>query len=205
MKICSVEGCNCKTANNSVEWCSKHYMQIRKYGKILSETIFDKNKIVVKDEYAEIILKNNKLVEVARALIDIDDIDKVKDIKWCLIQTNGYVRGNNKNGKDFLLHRYICNANENELIDHINGNKLDNRKINLRPVNKSQNAMNSKVPKNNTSGVKGVYWDKRSKKWEASIQINMKKKILGYFENKEDAIKSRKEAENKFFGEYARK
>ena len=65
--------------------------------------------------------------------------------------------------------------------------------------------MNSKVPKNNTSGVKGVYWDKCSKKWEASIQINMKKKILGYFEDKEDAIKTRKEAENKFFGEYVRK
>ncbi|WP_252233758.1 HNH endonuclease [Clostridium sp. ZS1] len=83
------------------------------------------------------------------------------------------------------MHRFIMNPPSNKLIDHINGNKLDNRKCNLRIVNKSQNAMNSKKPKNNTSGVKGVYWDKRSKKWEASIQVNMKKKSLGYFKNKD--------------------
>ncbi len=126
-------------------------------------------------------------------------------MKWYLIQNCNYVCGNNKNGKDFLLHRFIMNPPSNKLIDHINGNKLDNRKCNLRIVNKSQNAMNSKKPKNNTSGVKGVYWDKLSKKWEASIQVNMKKKSLGYFKNKDESIKARKESESELFGEYARK
>lgn len=204
-KMCSVEGCACRTANNIVEWCSRHYMQMRKYGKILEETIMDKNVIEIKDGYAEIILKNKKLKEIGRTLIDIEDVEKVKNIKWHLIQTGGYVCGNNKNGKDFLLHRYVMNAKEGELIDHINGDKLNNRKSNLRPVNKSQNAMNSKIPINNTSGVKGVYWDKRSNKWESAIHINGKKKSLGYFKDKEEAIRIRKQAEKDFFKEYARK
>lgn len=203
-KVCAVKYCSSKTANNSVEWCSRHYMQMRKYGNILNETVFDKNQIIIKSSYAEIILKDKKLNKVGTTLIDIDDVEKVKEIKWRLIQTNGYVCGNNKHGKDYLLHRYVMNADNNVLIDHINGDKLDNRKQNLRTVNKSQNAMNSKKPRNNTSGVKGVYWDKRSEKWEASIQINMKKNCLGYFKNKEDAIQARKKAEIKFFGEYAR-
>ena len=46
-KVCCIEGCNCKTANNPITWCSKHYMQFRKYGKILKETIFDKDKITM--------------------------------------------------------------------------------------------------------------------------------------------------------------
>jgi hypothetical protein len=144
-------------------------MQVRKYGKILTETIFDKNVIDIKDNHAEIVLKNKKLEEIARARIDIEDIEKVKDIKWHLISNNGYVCGNNKNGKDFLLHRYLMKPDNDELIDHINGNKLDNREFNLRKANKSQNAMNSKKPSNNSSGTKGVSWDKRSEKWEAYI------------------------------------
>lgn len=179
-------------------------MQIRKYGEILSETIFDKNIIVIKDDYAEIILKDKNKREIARTKIDLEDIDKIKYIKWHFIKTRGYARGNNKNGKDFMLHRFLLNPEDNEFVDHINGDKLDNRKCNLRIVTKSQNGMNSKTPSNNTSGVKGVYWDKRSEKWEASIQINMKKRCLGYFKEKEDAIKARREAEKRLFGEYSR-
>lgn len=200
---CKVEECNHDSLTKG--YCSKHYMQTRKYGKILEETIFDKNVIEIKENYAEIILKNKQKEEVARALIDIEDVEKVKEIKWCLITNDGYVKGGIGAKEEILLHRFLFKSNNNELIDHINGNKLDNRKCNLRIVDYSKNAMNSKTPSNNTSGIKGVYWDKRSNKWEAAIQINMKKKSLGYFKNKEDAIKARKEAEKELFGEYARK
>ena len=99
MNICKVSKCTNKMYG-SCGYCNKHYMQIRKYGEILSETIFDKNIIDLKDEYAEIVLKDRSKNEVNRALIDIEDVEKIRGIKWCLIGTNGYVRGNNKNGKD---------------------------------------------------------------------------------------------------------
>lgn len=59
--------------------------------------------------------------------------------------------------------------------------------------------LTAKLPKNNTSGYKGVYWQKSAKKWQAEIEIRAKRIYLGIFENKEDAIKARKEAEEKYF------
>ena len=63
--------------------------------------------------------------------------------------------------------------------------------------------MNSKLPNNNTSGIKGVCWNKNYQKWFAYIKINQKSINLGYFINFDDAVKARKEAEEKYFGEYS--
>jgi hypothetical protein len=87
--------------------------------------------------------------------------------------------------------------------DHINRNKLDNRKCNLRIVNCSQNKMNIKLRSDNSSGVKGVYFDKQRKKWVAEIMLNKKKFHLGRFNNIEEAKLKRKFAEKQYFGEYA--
>lgn len=65
--------------------------------------------------------------------------------------------------------------------------------------------MNRSMRSDNTSGVTGVYWCKSRNKWNAEIRINSKKINLGYFINKEDAIKARKRAEIKYFGEYRNK
>ncbi|BDR66982.1 AP2 domain-containing protein [Clostridium tetani] len=61
------------------------------------------------------------------------------------------------------------------------------------------NNITMKVPKHNTSGYKGIYWNKEKKKWEVRIELQGKRKFLGYFDSKEDAIKARKEAEEKYF------
>lgn len=63
--------------------------------------------------------------------------------------------------------------------------------------------MNCKIPTNNTSGIKGVSYDSFYQKWNASIRINYKNKNLGYFDSIENAIKARREAEKKYFGEYS--
>lgn len=83
-------------------------------------------------------------------------------------------------------------------IDHINGNKLDNRIKNLRDVSHGENLRNQKLNKHNTSGCSGVSFHKQAKKWRAVIGVNGKAKVLGLFTNKVDAIKSRKDAEIEF-------
>jgi len=103
-----------------------------------------------------------------------------------------------------LAEHFLKDWNPNKLVDHINGIKDDNRLRNLRMVTHSQNSMNRKTHKNNTSGYKGVYWDKQNKKWRVQINIDKyKKKTLGRFKNKEEAIKIRKDAELKHYGEYS--
>ena len=88
-------------------------------------------------------------------------------------------------------------------VDHINHIRTDNRKCNLRVVDRSLNQRNLPLSKRNTSGVVGVWFNKDANKWVAEIRLNYKKISLGYFINKEDAIKARKEAEEKYFGEYS--
>lgn len=135
-------------------------------------------------------------------LFDIEDYDKIKDFTWS-INNRGYLL--NKNGESF--HRVVLNLNNLQddkcVVDHINHNKLDNRKKNLRICQQIDNSHNMELANNNTSGVTGVQWMKDRNKWRAFITINYKKKYLGDFCRKEDAIKARKEAEEKYFKEYS--
>lgn len=201
MRLCSVEGCNGKYYGKG--YCNKHYQQIRKYGEI-RRTKEDLNEIVLYKDYAEIILYNKESVEIARTKIDLDDIDKVKECKWHL-NDNGYVRGNVGNERMEYLHRFLLNIQDNVIIDHINGNPLDNRKCNLRIATPTQNNMNMKKRSDNISGYKGVGWQKKRNKWRARITINKKTIELGHFNTIEEAIKARQKAEEEYFGEYNRK
>jgi hypothetical protein len=86
-----------------------------------------------------------------------------------------------------------------DFIDHINRIKSDNRFVNLREATKAENAQNTNIQSNNTSGYKGVVWHKPNKNWCAQININKKHIHLGSFKNLQDAINARVEAEKKFF------
>ena len=154
------------------------------------------NEIIEYEDYAEMILYNRRYEERAKALIDLDDIDKVKNIKWCL-KSNGYVH----NGK-IHLHRFIMDCPDDMFVDHINRNKLDNRKSNLRICTRQQNNFNRGIRSNNTRGIIGVSFDRRKNKWRARIQVDRREKYLGYFNTKEEAIQARKNAEIEYFGEY---
>lgn len=113
------------------------------------------------------------------------------------IDTHGYLQIS-VNGKRHLAHRlawlYVYGEWPNQ-IDHINGDRLDNRIPNLRDVNSLENAKNQKKYKNNKSGVIGVGWNKRACKWRARITVDGYTKELGSFSKKEDAKKARSKAE----------
>lgn len=134
---------------------------------------------------------------------DIEDYEKIKKYTWW-IDKDGYVITEN-NKKRLSLHRLITNCSNDTVVDHKYGEhtRNDNRKYNLRVCKQQNNMMNCKISKNNTSGVTGVVWDKRGNKWIAVITYNYKQIYLGGFNNFEDAVKARKEAEEKYFGEYS--
>lgn len=133
---------------------------------------------------------------------DLEDYDKIKDYCW-FISDEGYVASNdyNNNYKYIKFHKLLFP--NSKIIDHINHKRNDNRKCNLRTVTHSQNQMNKGLRSNNTSGVTGVYLNKRDGKWGSYISINKKRIYLGFFNNFDDAVRARKEAEDKYFGEFS--
>ena len=197
VRICEVQNCNNK--HFSKGYCKKHYSQFRRLGYTLEKTCRDLNEIIDCVDHAEIITYNSKGEETARALIDLENVDIVKDYKWRL-NDQGYIV-NDKVGR---LHRFLTNPPDNMVVDHINHNKLDNRISNLRICTSQQNNMNTSKRSDNSSGVTGVYWDKQNNKWIASIQVNGKQIHLGYFKTKEGAVEARRQAEIEYFGEYRR-
>lgn len=101
--------------------------------------------------------------------------------------------------KSYIAHRVIwamyTGAWPVGQIDHINGIRTDNRIVNLRDVSRQDNYRNASISKNNTSGALGVSWDARSGKWRAQITVDHKKKYLGTFSSKSEAVLVRKAAE----------
>ena len=174
-------------------YCNRHYRQLKKYGQII-ETIYDKNTFLEEDKIVKILLKNNELFTI----IDKEDFPLVKDYKWKF--SSGYAATKN-NGKTIYMQDLILPSNKT--IDHINRDTLDNRKCNLRESTKSQNMMNSKVSKRNTSGVKGVSWIKERKRWVASLKFEGKNYHIGYFIKIEEAIQARIDYEAKLVKEFS--
>lgn len=119
----------------------------------------------------------------------------------CLAATGYYVVWHN--GKLVLLHRLIMNFPEGKQVDHINGDRTDNRRSNLRVVTNQQNQMNRKATSN--TGIKGVYLRKDTGSYSAKIKINGKSRYLGNFRTLDEAAECRLRAEIELFGDYRRK
>lgn len=113
--------------------------------------------------------------------------------------SQGYV-GISLNGKRYQAHRlawlYVYGEWPDKMIDHINQNRSDNRIANLRLANKSENAKNTKLPSDNSSGRIGVSWNKNKSKWESYINVSKRRKNLGTYDDYELACFVREEAED---------
>ncbi len=132
------------------------------------------------------------------ALVDDDDFDFISQWKWHL-STHGYPISTLAGTGKIYMHIVINNTPRNMVTDHINRDRLDNRRENLRSASKFQNAINSNLQKNNKSGHKGISWNKKLKKWESYITKNQKHIFLGYFIEIGKAILARQAAERKYW------
>jgi len=127
---------------------------------------------------------------ISECLIDEEDYEKLSQSKWTAqkIGNNFYVMKKDKDNKSILMHRLILELDDpKKVVDHINGDTLDNRKENLRACSKSLNALNSKK-------WKGYYYDKRKNKWHVRIVIFQANK---YFNTEQEAIEYEKEKRQK--------
>lgn len=205
-----------KDKNNQSLWLCKcdcdgkevtvniHYLtsgDTKSCGCLRKEQLIERNKKYniydLSGEYGICYLSNNEFF-----YFDLEDYDKIKNYYW-QIATNGYIY--NKTSNEYiLLHRLILNLSDRQLTgDHIDLNKKNNRKFNLRICSMQKNSFNRGLYKNNKSGVTGVFWSKNVNKWVAQIKYNYKQNILGYFNDFNEAVKVRKEAEEKYFGKYS--
>ena len=144
---------------------------------------------------------------------DKEDYDFIKDYNWIEKmdhgQRTGYVKmtvWDNNKPHVVYLHRFVLEKNgkniEGKTVDHINHKPYDNTKDNLRVCEHFENIVACKTYSNNTSGRKGVYWDKARSKWMVVITVNKKTHHIGRFDDFDDAVRAREESEKKYHGEF---
>lgn len=141
------------------------------------------------------------------AIIDAEDAEKILQHSWYL-RCNGYAgrSARNPNGGNqitILMHRELIEVPDGMFIDHINRDRLDNRKCNFRIVTRAQNMMNKSQYRNNTSGFRGVTWMKSEQLWVARIDHNRKAIFLGYFKDPEEAARAYDAAAREYRGDFA--
>ena len=147
-----------------------------------------------------------------KALISTEDAAEAGRFNWTEIPrlhttyVGRQVRRENGKACTEFLHRFIgrlMGFPAGDLTDHRDGNGLDCRRTNLRPATDGQNAMNSRLRRDNTSGLKGVHWDKREGRWRAYIGADGRQHNLGYFDSFDAAGSAVSAARKELHGEYA--
>lgn len=141
------------------------------------------------------------------AIVDTEDFDWLMERKWH-VQTNkwnSYAMACIKGSKVKIpMHRLVLQATGEYVVDHINGNGLDNRRCNLRLATASTNAQNSRKQKGSKSKYKGIAWDTRGNCWIGQIRVNQKTILLGNFRNEIEGAYNYDIAGTKYYGEFAR-
>lgn len=131
----------------------------------------------------------------------VDDEDFIYLCKFRWFYNCGYAArvipfiGNKRKQKIIYMHREILETPSGYETDHINRDRLDNRKINLRVCKHTANMLNQNLHNNNRSGYAGVVWNKKCNKWQSQIKCNYKTIYLGLFDDIKEAIQVRKEKE----------
>jgi hypothetical protein len=148
------------------------------------------------------------LTQGYEAIIDAEDVPLVEGYNWCVSRIsktpNRYAqRCVGISPFTYMMHRVIMGVDDPKVhIDHIDGNGLDNRKVNLRFATALENQWNKGRNKNNSSGYKGVSYNKRAGKWKSRIKEDKKEIHLGYFDTPEEAYEAYCKAAKELHGEF---
>lgn len=142
-------------------------------------------------DHVQVPLRNRAGEIVAHALVSSTDAEMVTRHRWCL-STDGYARRRKRDGQFVKLHRELLGLSLHDGLegDHINGDRLDCRRENLRIVTRAQNCQNVRSHRDSTSPHRGVHWSDRTQKWHAEAYVNGRKHWLGYFDDEEDAAEA---------------
>ncbi len=146
-----------------------------------------------------------KLTKGKYALIDNEDFKKISSITWHCSSEGYAIHSLHKKPYAILMHRMIMKTPQGKDTDHINGNRLDNRKHNLRICSRSENLRNSKKTIfKRSSKYKGVSWDKNNNNWMAQIYRNGKAYFIGRYNNEVEAANIYNKIAKKHFGKFAK-
>ncbi len=150
-------------------------------------------------------IKIINLTKGKEMIVDGDWHDMLSLVKWH-VDSYGYARRttyfDRKYGKDYV-HRMIMGAKDGQIVDHINGDILDNRRGNLRLCSPKENSQNRKKNKTVTHRYKGIRKKGGGAAWEALIKVDGKMKYLGRYKTQEEAGSAYNKAAVKYFGEFA--
>jgi AP2 domain/HNH endonuclease len=140
--------------------------------------------------------------------IDDADFELVSPYRWdaqrSLSTRTTYARSRLGGSRSAVpLHRLLLSPPEGSVVDHIDGNGLNNVRSNLRVCSRSENSFNAQRRKDNTSGFKGVYWHRRIGKWQAEVVAHRKRNHLGYYDTPEQAAEVARAFREKVHGEFA--
>lgn len=202
-KICPV--CGKLHTNPSSDMCYKHYLQIKKYGKIMcsnSRTVFDKNEVRVLEHYCEVDTYDQFGNVLKTFKFDAEDLPVIYAHKWqCVIKgknIKSYYLITTEHKQRIYFHRLILGNPIGE-IDHINIDSTDNRRCNLRISNRSQQLCNTRK-REGMSLYKGVYKHKKRIPacWHAELQINSKRYYSNWYKTEAEAIFARYIMEQRF-------
>lgn len=171
--------------------------------------LFGKERLMASAIVRECAEKSNLEIDLGRgrfAIIDAADLPLVANKGWNVQVTHtGHVYAISREKYAVRMHRLILNAPRDSMVDHINGNSLDNRRANLRLCNGAENQRNQIRIRGETSRFKGVCLKGGSGgKFRAAIRVDGRAKWLGLFEREEDAARAYDAAARKHYGEFAK-
>ena len=143
------------------------------------------------------------------AIVDPEDFERLNKYKWHVVRgaKTYYASRNSRIGNKRIaikMHREILNPPAPLVVDHINHKGYDNRRANLRPATRAQNAVNKSIQttSSGSSKYRGVSWHKNRQKWQAYIGVNYKQIIIGYYDNEIKAAKAYDKEAKKHHGEF---
>lgn len=196
---CSCENCENKAVSSfrGMPYCNKHWLRLYNNGTLEKKNRQRNNRYEIKNNILVVTTAKGDII-----LCNPQDNEKVKKYSWCVSKT-GYAVANIK-GKVTKMHRYILGIeNPKVIVDHINGNPLDNRRENLRLCTREENAKNHRAWSKNKTGIAGIQYMQKQDKYRVRITVEGKEIFLGYYKTLKEAKDARQKAETYYYKEFA--